>query len=68
MRLMPTLIKPLCGGNQEEEEMDTCVLLGRIPAVPDAFALRDSKNPTAGTLGFTGADSRVMGIAMVTVG
>ncbi|GGO05490.1 DUF397 domain-containing protein [Microbispora bryophytorum] len=46
----------LCGGNQQEEGMESCVELAPIPGEADAFALRDSKNPDAGTLRFTGAE------------
>lgn len=52
----------LCGGNQQEEDMESCVELAPIPGVPDAFALRDSKNPDAGTLRFTGAELRAAGL------
>ncbi|MFC0865669.1 DUF397 domain-containing protein [Sphaerimonospora cavernae] len=53
----------LCGGNQQEEEMESCVELAPIPGVADAFALRDSKNPAAGTLWFTGEELRAAGLA-----
>ncbi|WP_235558308.1 DUF397 domain-containing protein [Sphaerimonospora mesophila] len=53
----------LCGGNQQEEEMESCVEVAPIPGAADAYALRDSKNPTAGTLRFTGAELRAAGIA-----
>ncbi|WP_214110443.1 DUF397 domain-containing protein [Acrocarpospora catenulata] len=43
----------LCGGNQQEEDQETCVEIAPIPEQPGAFALRDSKNPAAGTLRFT---------------
>ncbi|MEQ4721279.1 DUF397 domain-containing protein [Nonomuraea sp. B19D2] len=52
----------LCGGNQQEEEMESCVEIAPIPGVSDAFALRDSKNPDAGTLRFTGEELRAAGM------
>ncbi|MEV7807260.1 DUF397 domain-containing protein [Microbispora sp. NPDC088329] len=52
----------LCGGNQQEEDMESCVELAPIPGEADAFALRDSKNPDAGTLRFTGAELRAAGL------
>jgi hypothetical protein len=44
----------LCGGGQQDEDGEGCVLIAPIPGIEDAFALRDSKNPDAGTLRFTG--------------
>ncbi|MEQ4719512.1 DUF397 domain-containing protein [Nonomuraea sp. B19D2] len=55
----------LCGGNQQEENMESCVLIAPIPGVADAYALRDSKNPDAGTLRFTGDELRAAGIATI---
>ncbi|MET7336519.1 DUF397 domain-containing protein [Nonomuraea sp. NPDC005650] len=55
----------ICGGNQQEENMESCVLIAPIPGVEDAYALRDSKNPDAGTLRFTGDELRAAGIATV---
>lgn len=52
----------LCGGNQQEEDTESCVELAPIPGEGDAFALRDSKNPDAGTLRFTGAELRAAGL------
>jgi hypothetical protein len=52
----------LCGGNQQEEDMESCVMIARIPGVVDAYAVRDSKNPDAGTLRFTGAELRAAGV------
>ncbi|MEU6408252.1 DUF397 domain-containing protein [Microbispora sp. SCL1-1] len=52
----------LCGGNQQEEEQETCVEIAPIPGAADAFALRDSKNPNAGTLRFTGDELRAAGM------
>ncbi|MFF5112038.1 DUF397 domain-containing protein [Streptosporangium sp. NPDC000509] len=43
----------LCGGNQQEEEQESCVEIADIPGQPGIFALRDSKNPAAGMLRFT---------------
>lgn len=54
-----------CGGNQQEEEMESCVEIAPIPGVQDAYVLRDSKNPTAGTLRFTGAELRAAGISTI---
>jgi hypothetical protein len=47
-----------CGGNQGDEEMENCVEIAQIPGADTAFAVRDSKNPSAGTLRFTGAELR----------
>ncbi|GAA3094491.1 DUF397 domain-containing protein [Streptosporangium carneum] len=47
-----------CGGNQGDEEMDNCVEIAAIPGEDAAFAVRDSKNPAAGTLRFTGTELR----------
>jgi hypothetical protein len=61
----------LCGGNQQNEDGESCVELAAIPGVSDAFALRDSKNPDAGTLRFTGAELLALtfaGIAALTFG
>ncbi|MEV5407558.1 DUF397 domain-containing protein [Thermopolyspora sp. NPDC052614] len=55
----------LCGGNQQEDEMESCVELAAIPGEADAFALRDSKNPAAGTLRFTGDELRAAGMTTV---
>ncbi|SET47538.1 DUF397 domain-containing protein [Nonomuraea wenchangensis] len=52
----------LCGGNQDEEEMESCVEIAPISGAPDTFALRDSKNPNAGTLRFTGDELRAAGM------
>ncbi|WP_043617273.1 DUF397 domain-containing protein [Nonomuraea candida] len=44
----------LCGGNNNEDgEGESCVEIAPIPGAGDAFALRDSKRPDAGTLRFT---------------
>jgi len=43
-----------CGGNQQEEEMESCVELAEIRE--GIYAVRDSKNPNAGTLRFTRAE------------
>ncbi|MEU7916570.1 DUF397 domain-containing protein [Microbispora bryophytorum] len=42
--------------------MESCVELAPIPGEADAFALRDSKNPDAGTLRFTDAELRAAGL------
>ncbi|RSM95597.1 DUF397 domain-containing protein [Nonomuraea sp. WAC 01424] len=55
----------LCGGDRLEEHSDSCVLIARIPGIEDAYALRDSKNPDAGTLRFTGTELRAAGIATI---
>jgi hypothetical protein len=54
----------LCGGNTGEEG-EACVELAAIPGVKDAFALRDSKNPDAGTLRFSGAELRAAGMTTI---
>ncbi|MEU8248243.1 DUF397 domain-containing protein [Nonomuraea sp. NPDC048916] len=55
----------LCGGNQQEEDMESCVLIAPIPGVEDAYALSDSKNPDAGTLRFTGDELRAAGLTTI---
>ncbi|WP_043613910.1 DUF397 domain-containing protein [Nonomuraea candida] len=55
----------LCGGNQQNEDGESCVLIAPIPGVSDAFAVRDSKNPDAGTLRFTGDELRAAGVATI---
>ena len=51
----------MLGGDQEEGG-DSCVLIAPIPGVADAFALRDAKNPDAGTLRFAGDELRAAGL------
>jgi hypothetical protein len=36
-------------GGDQEEGVESGVLIAPIPGVEDAFALRDAKNPDAGT-------------------
>jgi hypothetical protein len=55
--------RALCGGNQQEEEGESCVLIAPI-AGTDGFALRDSKNPDAGTLRFHGEELRAAGMTI----
>ncbi|GII94347.1 hypothetical protein [Sinosporangium siamense] len=55
------VLKPLCGGNVQEEEQETCVTAARIPGFADAFLLGDSKLPGV-ALRFTGAELRAVGI------
>ncbi|MEV3983595.1 DUF397 domain-containing protein [Nonomuraea sp. NPDC049758] len=56
----------LCGGNNNEDgEGESCVEIAPIPDVADTFALRDSKNPDAGTLRFTGAELRAAGVRTI---
>ncbi|WP_156080995.1 hypothetical protein [Microbispora rosea] len=38
----------LCGGNQQEQDMESCVELAPIPDEADAFALRDSSGAASG--------------------
>jgi hypothetical protein len=59
------VFRRLCGGNQDEEEMESCVEIAPIPGAPDAFALRDGKKPDAGTLRFTGAELRAAGVTTI---
>ncbi|GGP06792.1 DUF397 domain-containing protein [Nonomuraea glycinis] len=49
-------------GGEQEEGVDSCVLIAPIPGVADAFALRDAKHPEAGTLRFTGDELRAAGL------
>jgi hypothetical protein len=46
-----------CGGKQQNEDGESCVEIAPIPGAEDVFALRDSKNPDAGTLRFTRTSS-----------
>ncbi|MEV7966308.1 DUF397 domain-containing protein [Sphaerisporangium sp. NPDC088356] len=54
-----------CGGNNGTEGGEACVELAAIPGTADAFALRDSKNPNAGTLRFTGDELRAAGMSTI---
>ncbi|MET8142228.1 DUF397 domain-containing protein [Sphaerisporangium sp. NPDC005288] len=54
----------MCGGNTGEEG-EACVELAHILGVDDAFALRDSKNPDAGTLRFSGSELRTAGMTTI---
>lgn len=56
--------KRLCGGNQDNDEGESCVEIAPLAGVNDAFALRDSKNPEAGTLRFTGDELRAAGMTV----
>ncbi|MBE3011906.1 DUF397 domain-containing protein [Microbispora sp. NEAU-D428] len=55
----------LCGGNQQEQEQETCVEIAPIPGAADAFVLHDSKNPNAGTRRFTGDELRAAGMTAI---
>ncbi|MEU8320285.1 DUF397 domain-containing protein [Nonomuraea sp. NPDC048881] len=55
----------LRGGGPPGDHVETCVLIAQIPGIDDAYALRDSKNPDAGTLRFTGTELRAAGIATI---
>jgi hypothetical protein len=56
----------LCGGyDNSDGEGESCVEIAPIAGVPNAFALRDSKNPDAGTLRFTGAELRAAGMTTI---
>jgi hypothetical protein len=57
-----SLFRAACGGN-DGEEGESCVLIAPI-AGTDAFALRDSKNPDAGTLRFHGEELRAAGLTI----
>ncbi|GAA4924659.1 hypothetical protein HD597_011325 [Nonomuraea thailandensis] len=54
-----------CGGNQDNDEMESCVEIAPIPGTEDGFAVRDSKNPDAGTLRFT--RSELLGVGMTNI-
>ena len=60
----PGAFRRVCGGNQQEEEQETCVEIAPLTGAEDAFALRDSKNPGAGELRFTGDELRAAGITV----
>ncbi|GII76656.1 hypothetical protein Sru01_16380 [Sphaerisporangium rufum] len=53
-----------CGGNNGTEGGEACVEVAPIPGVADAFALRDSKNPAAAPLRFTGDELRAAGMTI----
>ncbi|MGW2220993.1 DUF397 domain-containing protein [Nonomuraea sp. NPDC001684] len=55
----------LCGGNQQEEEGESCVEIAPIPGAEGVFALRDSKNPNAGTLRFTRSELHAAGMTTI---
>jgi hypothetical protein len=56
----------LCGGNNNEDgEGESCMEIAPIPGDSDVFALRDSKNPDAGTLRFTRAELRAAGMTTI---
>ncbi|GAA0955314.1 DUF397 domain-containing protein [Nonomuraea longicatena] len=56
----------VCGGNNNEDgEGESCMEIAPIPGVPNAFAVRDSKNPDAGTLRFTGDELRATGMTTI---
>lgn len=42
--------------------MESCVEIAPLDGAEDAFAVRDSKNPAAGELRFTGAELRAVGM------
>ncbi|NRQ31258.1 DUF397 domain-containing protein [Nonomuraea sp. NN258] len=54
----------LCGGN-DGEEGESCVEIAPLVGIDDAFALRDSKHPEAGTLRFHGSELRAAGITTI---
>jgi hypothetical protein len=59
-------LRRLCGGNIDSDgEVESCVEIASIPGGLDAFALRDGKNPDAGSLRFTGAELRAAGMTIV---
>jgi hypothetical protein len=56
-----------CGGNvggDEDGESESCVETAAVPGHPGVFALRDSKNPGAGTLMFTAAELHAAGMTI----
>lgn len=59
---VPGVFRRACGGNQQEDEQETCVEIAPLTGAGDAYALRDSKNPDAGELRFTGSELRAAGI------
>ncbi|MFI9554574.1 DUF397 domain-containing protein [Nonomuraea endophytica] len=62
----PLDFRRLCGGNNNEDgEGESCVEIAPLGGVNDAFALRDSKNPGAGTLRFTGSELRAAGMTTI---
>ncbi|WP_250575397.1 DUF397 domain-containing protein [Nonomuraea sediminis] len=62
----PLEFRRMCGGNNNEDgEGESCVEIAPLPGENDAFALRDSKNPGAGTLRFTGAELRAAGLRTI---
>ena len=66
MNPAPLEFRRLCGGNNNEDgEGESCVEIAPLAGENDAFALRDSKNPDAGTLRFTGAELRAAGLQTI---
>ncbi|WP_157245644.1 DUF397 domain-containing protein [Nonomuraea typhae] len=64
--LRPLEFRRVCGGsNNEDGEGESCVEIAPLAGVDDAFALRDSKYPGAGTLRFTGAELRAFQAATI---
>ncbi|MBB5079832.1 DUF397 domain-containing protein [Nonomuraea endophytica] len=64
--LGPLDFRRMCGGNNNEDgEGESCVMIAALAGVDDAFALRDSKNPDAGTLRFTGSELRAAGLTTI---
>ncbi|GAA0952574.1 DUF397 domain-containing protein [Nonomuraea longicatena] len=60
------VFRRLCGGNNNEDgEGESCVEIAPIPGVPNAFALRDGKNPEAGTLRFSGDELAAAGMTTI---
>ncbi|SDC29130.1 DUF397 domain-containing protein [Actinokineospora iranica] len=59
-RLNTTNWAKMCGGgNGEDENTEACVEYAEIPDHAHAIVIRDSKNPHAGELRFTGDEMRV---------
>ncbi|MFI6292689.1 DUF397 domain-containing protein [Nonomuraea sp. NPDC050790] len=64
--LGPLAFRRVCGGNNNEDgEGESCMEIAPLAGVDDAFALRDSKNPDAGTLRFTGDELRAAGLTSI---
>ncbi|MFC5820999.1 DUF397 domain-containing protein [Nonomuraea harbinensis] len=54
--------RPLCGGNQQQDGMESCVEVAEVPGEPDLIAVRDGKHPEREPLRFTRSDLAAAGL------
>jgi len=62
--ITPGEFRRFCGGNQDEEEMETCLEIAPLVGVKGGFAIRDSKRPDLGELRFTREELRAAGVSI----